>query len=238
MDGNETRIMNELVAVLSMSQALTREGVTTADMQLVSDDPALRHKIVRLLVSRHVADPLTLFNQSSRSQLAKSLASERYLTSDSEYSQLFNRLTLDSVFAMLFKRLTTQEMRVAAFSIGENPAMKVMEIAARCGISSPRVYVVRKQASIKLSRAVDILIGESDWVAAGMHGFYESVSIYSMDLSNRPHNCLWLAGVSNIRQLLHNTEDNLLDIRGFGPKCLDEVKAQLKKRGLSLRPKL
>jgi DNA-directed RNA polymerase subunit alpha len=61
--------------------------------------------------------------------------------------------------------------------------------------------------------------------------------IEDLDLSERPRNCLKRAQVNTIGELLLKTEDDLLAITNFGQKSLDEVKAKLDERGLSLRVK-
>jgi DNA-directed RNA polymerase subunit alpha len=59
--------------------------------------------------------------------------------------------------------------------------------------------------------------------------------IEDLDLSERPNNCLKRAQVNTVGELLTKTEDDLLNITNFGQKSLDEVKAKLDERGLSLR---
>jgi DNA-directed RNA polymerase subunit alpha len=59
--------------------------------------------------------------------------------------------------------------------------------------------------------------------------------IEELDLSERPNNCLKRAQVNTVGELLTKTEDDLLNITNFGQKSLDEVKAKLDERGLSLR---
>ena len=59
--------------------------------------------------------------------------------------------------------------------------------------------------------------------------------IEDLDLSERPRNCLKRAQVNTVGELLTKTEDDLLNITNFGQKSLDEVKAKLDERGLTLR---
>jgi DNA-directed RNA polymerase subunit alpha len=61
--------------------------------------------------------------------------------------------------------------------------------------------------------------------------------IEDLDLSERPRNCLKRAQINTIGELLHKTEDDLLAITNFGQKSLEEVRAKLDERGLSLRTK-
>jgi DNA-directed RNA polymerase subunit alpha len=61
--------------------------------------------------------------------------------------------------------------------------------------------------------------------------------IEDLDLSERPRNCLKRAQINTIGELLYKTEDDLLAITNFGQKSLEEVRAKLDERGLSLRTK-
>ena len=59
--------------------------------------------------------------------------------------------------------------------------------------------------------------------------------IEEMDLSVRSYNCLKREGVGTVGDLIQRTEQDLLDIRNFGQKSIDEVKAKLQAMGLGLR---
>ncbi|MDP9405528.1 MAG: DNA-directed RNA polymerase subunit alpha [Actinomycetota bacterium] len=58
--------------------------------------------------------------------------------------------------------------------------------------------------------------------------------IEDMDLSVRSYNCLKREGVATIGELVQKTEQDLLDVRNFGQKSIEEVKQKLAERGLSL----
>ena len=61
--------------------------------------------------------------------------------------------------------------------------------------------------------------------------------IEDMDLTVRSYNCLKREGVTTVGELVQKTEDDLLEIRNFGQKSIDEVKAKLDEMGLGLRRK-
>ena len=61
--------------------------------------------------------------------------------------------------------------------------------------------------------------------------------IEDLDLTVRSYNCLKREGVTNVGELTQQSEDDLLEIRNFGQKSIDEVKAKLAELGLSLRRK-
>jgi DNA-directed RNA polymerase subunit alpha len=58
--------------------------------------------------------------------------------------------------------------------------------------------------------------------------------IEDMDLSVRSYNCLKREGVATVGELVQKTEQDLLDIRNFGQKSIEEVKQKLAEMGLTL----
>lgn len=61
---------------------------------------------------------------------------------------------------------------------------------------------------------------------------YSSISITSLDLSERPLNCLLRAGIRNVAQLRKKSVDELFAITNFGMRSLDEVNDRLRERGI------
>jgi DNA-directed RNA polymerase subunit alpha len=59
--------------------------------------------------------------------------------------------------------------------------------------------------------------------------------IDDLDLSVRSFNCLKRAGIHSVRQLLDFSENDLLNIRNFGVKSIEEVKDKLTSMGMSLK---
>ena len=59
--------------------------------------------------------------------------------------------------------------------------------------------------------------------------------IDDLDLSVRWFNCLKRAGIHSVRQLLDFSENDLLNIRNFGVKSIEEVKDKLDSMGMSLK---
>jgi DNA-directed RNA polymerase subunit alpha len=61
------------------------------------------------------------------------------------------------------------------------------------------------------------------------------IPVETLNLSVRSFNCLKRAGISKVSELLDMTEDEIIKMRNFGKKSLDEIKAVLEERGLGLR---
>ncbi|KFF30693.1 DNA-directed RNA polymerase subunit alpha [Bifidobacterium bombi] len=62
-----------------------------------------------------------------------------------------------------------------------------------------------------------------------------AVPIEEMNLTQRSYNCLKREGIHTVGELVSHTEQDLLDIRNFGMKSIDEVKEKLQSMGLSLK---
>ncbi|WP_279063875.1 DNA-directed RNA polymerase subunit alpha [Dermabacter hominis] len=62
-----------------------------------------------------------------------------------------------------------------------------------------------------------------------------ALPINDLNLTVRSYNCLMREGVYTVGELTNRSEADLLDIRNFGQKSIDEVKAKLAELGLSLK---
>jgi DNA-directed RNA polymerase subunit alpha len=60
--------------------------------------------------------------------------------------------------------------------------------------------------------------------------------IEELDFSVRTYNCLKKAGITNVQDLVQTSEQELMNIRNFGRKSLNEIKDKLAAMDLSLRP--
>jgi len=62
-----------------------------------------------------------------------------------------------------------------------------------------------------------------------------ALPIEDLDLTVRSYNCLKREGIHSVGELVGRSEADLLDIRNFGAKSIDEVKVKLATLGLSLK---
>ncbi|MDQ3504582.1 MAG: DNA-directed RNA polymerase subunit alpha, partial [Actinomycetota bacterium] len=81
--------------------------------------------------------------------------------------------------------------------------------------------------------AEGIEVGPSPSEAADIANF--SMPIEDMDLTVRSYNCLKREGIHTVGELVTRSEADLLDIRNFGQKSIDEVKLKLAAMGLALK---
>src|SRR5579864_4516965 len=77
----------------------------------------------------------------------------------------------------------------------------------------------------------DVVVGP----AADESSKIAGMPIEELDLSVRPYNCLKRAGINTLGDLLQKTEEEVVNVKNFGRKSLDEVKEKLAALGLELR---
>ncbi|MCH8274591.1 MAG: DNA-directed RNA polymerase subunit alpha [Armatimonadetes bacterium] len=83
-------------------------------------------------------------------------------------------------------------------------------------------------------RVMDLGLAEEVDEPSELDGVPE-VRIEEMEFSQRTFNCLRRANVESLRDLVQKAQAELLAIRGFGRKALDEVAVKLAERGYELR---
>lgn len=62
-----------------------------------------------------------------------------------------------------------------------------------------------------------------------------AITVEELNLSVRSYNCLKREGINTVGDLLQKSEAELMDIRNFGQKSIDEVRSKLEELGLALR---
>jgi DNA-directed RNA polymerase subunit alpha len=62
-----------------------------------------------------------------------------------------------------------------------------------------------------------------------------ALTIEELNLSVRSYNCLKREGINSVGELVQKSETELMDIRNFGQKSIEEVKEKLDELGLTLR---
>ena len=84
----------------------------------------------------------------------------------------------------------------------------------------------------ELAEAPSVTVGPAeDPTAPSDH----AITVEELNLSVRSYNCLKREGIDTVGELVQRTETELEEIRNFGQKSIDEVKAKLEELGLSLR---
>ncbi|MDR7545102.1 MAG: DNA-directed RNA polymerase subunit alpha [Armatimonadota bacterium] len=148
-------------------------------------------------------------------------------------------IPVDSIFSPVRKvNFTVEDTRVGHAT---NLDRLVLEIWTD---GSVRPEEALQEASRLLIDHFRLFAGIADETAAGApFGVAEdpdkvklmNMPIEDLDLSVRPYNCLKRAGIHTVGDLVKKTEDEVVAVKNFGRKSLDEVKEKLAAHGLSLR---
>jgi DNA-directed RNA polymerase subunit alpha len=149
-------------------------------------------------------------------------------------------ITVDSLFSPVSRcTYVVENTRVGqrtdydklTLEIETNGSVEPSDAVARAGrIIDEHMMLFVEQASTPIE-------GEGIFAAAVDES--ESVldtPIEELDLSVRSYNCLKRQGVNTIGQLTECSENDLLNIRNFGAKSIEEVKDKLQQMSLGLKP--
>jgi len=180
---------------------------------------------------------------NAKGRLAVDLTVERgrgYLSSDREsQARTIGVVPIDAIFSPV--RRVTFTVEPTRVEQSTNFDRLLLDIETDGSITPKEALA---SAGATLRSLVDLVANLSDdpqglelgEVAAASAGSPDlDLAIEDLDLSERPRNCLKRAQINTIGELLTKTEDDLLNITNFGQKSLDEVKAKLDERGLTLR---
>ena len=97
-----------------------------------------------------------------------------------------------------------------------------------------RTLVEMFQLFGELGEAQGLTLGPEQSEASGAD---LTTPIEDLDFSVRSYNCLKREGVTTVGELVEKSEEDLMGIRNFGQKSIDEVKMKLTELGLSLKKK-
>jgi DNA-directed RNA polymerase subunit alpha len=148
-------------------------------------------------------------------------------------------ITVDSLFSPVIRcTYVVENTRVGqrtdydklTLEIETNGSIDPSDAVARAGrVIDEHMMLFVDQASTEI---------EGDGIFAAVVDEGESVldtPIEELDLSVRSYNCLKRQGVNTIGQLNECSENDLLNIRNFGAKSIEEVKDKLQQMGLGLK---
>ena len=160
--------------------------------------------------------------------------SRGYVTSDKQRNieHMIGLIPMDSIFSPIRKvNFSVDDTRV-----GQSVDFDRLTLEIETNGSITPDDALSEAAQI-LTDQLHLFIGfstEEKPVAAAPTSEWD-VPVETLNLSVRSFNCLKRAGISKVSELLDMTEDEIIKMRNFGKKSLDEIKQVLDERGLSLR---
>ena len=146
------------------------------------------------------------------------------------------RIPVDSIYSPVLKvtykvEATRVEQRTdfdsLVLDVETKNAISPRDALASAGKTLVELFGLARELNVE---AEGIEIGPSPAEADHIAAF--SLPIEDLELTVRSYNCLKREGVHTVGELVARTESDLLDIRNFGQKSIDEVKVKL--HGLSL----
>jgi DNA-directed RNA polymerase subunit alpha len=149
------------------------------------------------------------------------------------------RMPVDSIYSPVLKvtykvEATRVEQRTdfdrLIIDVETKPSMKPRDALASAGKTLVELFGLARELNVE---AEGIDIGPSpvdEQLAADL-----ALPVEDLNLTVRSYNCLKREGIHTVGELLSRSEQDLLDIRNFGSKSIDEVKAKLAEMGLSLK---
>src|SRR5919197_1040337 len=149
------------------------------------------------------------------------------------------RIPVDSIYSPVLKvtyrvEATPVEQRTdfdkLILDVETKPAITPRDAVASAGRTLVELFGLARELNVD---AEGIEIGPSPQEADTIAAF--AMPIEELDLTVRSYNCLKREGIHTVGELVGRSEADLLDIRNFGAKSIDEVKAKLHGMGLALK---
>ena len=149
------------------------------------------------------------------------------------------RIPVDSIYSPVLKvtykvEATRVEQRTdfdkLILDVETKPAIRPRDAVASAGRTLVELFGLARELNVE---AEGIEIGPSpidEQLAADL-----ALPVEDLNLTVRSYNCLKREGIHTVSELVSRSEQDLLDIRNFGSKSIDEVKLKLHEMGLSLK---
>src|SRR6202012_430219 len=181
---------------------------------------------------------------NSKGKLEMELTVERgrgYVTAtqNKQPGQEIGRIPVDSIYSPVLKvtyavEATRVEQRTdfdrLVVDVETKSSITPRDAVASAGHTLVELFGLFKELN---EEAEGIDVGPSPAEVADIAAL--SLPVEDLDLTVRSYNCLKREGIHTVGELVSRSEADLLDIRNFGAKSIDEVKLKLVGLGLALK---
>ena len=153
--------------------------------------------------------------------------------------QEIGRIPVDSIYSPVLKvtykvEATRVEQRTdfdrLIVDVETKPSTQPRDAMASAGKTLVELFGLARELNLE-AEGIDMGPSPSDAALAADL----ALPIEELDLTVRSYNCLKREGIHTVGELVGRSEADLLDIRNFGAKSIDEVKAKLHGMGLALK---
>ena len=153
--------------------------------------------------------------------------------------QEIGRIPVDSIYSPVLKvtykvEATRVEQRTdfdkLILDVETKPCMVPADAVASAGKTLVELFGLAHELNVG-AEGIDIGPSPADELQAEQL----STPIEALELTVRSFNCLKREGIHSVGELIGRSEADLMDIRNFGSKSIDEVKAKLASMGLALK---
>jgi len=160
-------------------------------------------------------------------------------TQNKQPGQDIGRIPVDSIYSPVLK--VTYNVEATRVEQRTDFDRLVVDVETKSSISPRDAVASAGHTLVELfglfrelnEEAEGIDVGPSPAEVADIAAF--SMPIEDLDLTVRSYNCLKREGIHTVGELVGRSEADLLDIRNFGSKSIDEVKVKLAGLGLALK---
>src|SRR6201995_3990321 len=149
------------------------------------------------------------------------------------------RIPVDSIYSPVLKvtykvEATRVEQRTdfdrLIVDVETKPSTQPRDAMASAGKTLAELFGLARELNVE-AEGIDMGPSPSDAALAADL----ALPIEELELTVRSYNCLKREGIHSVGELVSRSEADLLDIRNFGAKSIDEVKAKLHGMGLALK---
>ena len=153
--------------------------------------------------------------------------------------QEIGRIPVDSIYSPVLKvsynvDATRVEQRTdfdkLIIDVETKPCMLPRDAVASAGSTLVELFGLAREMNVD-AEGIDIGPSPTDAFVAEQL----STPIEQLDMTVRSYNCLKREGIHTVGELITRSEADLLDIRNFGAKSIEEIKVKLHGLGLALK---
>ena len=204
--------------------------VTAADIQLDPEVDVLNPELVIATLDKHARFGMDLYVSRGTGYVPAEKQSSQ--------EQLIGIIPIDSIFSPIIKaNYTVEDTRVGQRTDFDRLVLEVFTDG------SLMPYEAISEAALILQRRLSLFTSleppsQAETLAGSPAPELLETPIEDLQLSVRSLNCLKRGGIRTIGELLTYSEDDIMKLKNFGQKSLDEIKEKLQERSLFLTSSL